>query len=236
VTFLENNSESAAAIYRYDPFGNLISKSGSLADANVYRFSSKEIHVNSGMYYYGYRFYDPTLQRWINRDPIAERGGLNLYTFVENMPFSGVDKWGLDLQVDAKDKCDYEKAKKYLSKDPKMEVQIKAVEKAKKKFKLKTNSSDDDSFNPRNNTINWDPKSALRTTSGGKQSPALGLGHEICHAGKNNPNLTPVPGYDNAEERRVIVGPETSAAITLGEDTRTNHGGSTYRVSGPTKR
>src|SRR5258707_8243972 len=62
------------ASYRYDPFGRLISKSGSLSDANVYRFSSKEIHVNSGMYYYLYRFYAPDLQRWINGDPVADGG------------------------------------------------------------------------------------------------------------------------------------------------------------------
>ena len=60
------------ASYRYDPFGTIISKSGSLADANLYRFSSKEFHVNSGKYYYGFRFYDPQLQRWINRDPFGE--------------------------------------------------------------------------------------------------------------------------------------------------------------------
>jgi len=47
-----NSSQTLAASYRYDPFGNTISSSGSLASANVYRFSSKEIHVNSGMYYY----------------------------------------------------------------------------------------------------------------------------------------------------------------------------------------
>jgi len=40
----------------------------------VYRFSSKEIHVNSGLYYYGYRWYAPNLQRWLNRDPINELG------------------------------------------------------------------------------------------------------------------------------------------------------------------
>src|SRR5262252_10346870 len=68
--------------YRYDPFGNTISQSGGLADANVYRFSSKEFHAASGMYCYGGRFYDPGLQRWVNRDPIAEAGGLNLYRFV----------------------------------------------------------------------------------------------------------------------------------------------------------
>jgi RHS repeat-associated protein len=47
---------------------------GSLAAANVYRFSSKEWNGNSGLYYYLYRFYDPNLQRWVNRDPISELG------------------------------------------------------------------------------------------------------------------------------------------------------------------
>jgi RHS repeat-associated protein len=74
ITCMLDYNPVKVASYRYDPFGNTISKSGTLADANVYRFSSKEIHVNSGMYYYGYRFYDPNLQRWINRDPLSEPG------------------------------------------------------------------------------------------------------------------------------------------------------------------
>ncbi len=37
-----------------------------------------------GIYYYGYRYYDATVGRWINRDPIGERGGMNLYGFVNN--------------------------------------------------------------------------------------------------------------------------------------------------------
>jgi RHS repeat-associated protein len=62
------------ASYRYDPYGNTLAQSGALANANTYRFSSKELHAGSGLYYYGYRFYDPSLQRWINRDPIGEPG------------------------------------------------------------------------------------------------------------------------------------------------------------------
>jgi len=95
ITYLLNSSQTRVASYRYDPFGNTFSSSGTLASANVYRFSSKEIHANSGMYYYGFRFYDPNLQRWINRDPIAERGGVNLYEFVGNRPIYSVDKLGL---------------------------------------------------------------------------------------------------------------------------------------------
>jgi RHS repeat-associated protein len=52
-----------------------------MAGVNLYRFSSKEFHNNSGLYYYGFRFYYPTLQRWANRDPIFERGGMSLYGF-----------------------------------------------------------------------------------------------------------------------------------------------------------
>jgi RHS repeat-associated protein len=90
-----NSSQTLAASYRYDPYGNTISSSGSLAGANVYRFSSKEIHVNSGLYYYGYRWYHPNLQRWLNRDPISEQGGYNLYTFANNDAANELDENGM---------------------------------------------------------------------------------------------------------------------------------------------
>jgi RHS repeat-associated protein len=66
-----------------------------LATANSYRFSSKEIDWRTGQYYYGFRFYDPNLQRWPNHDPIGENGGLNLYGFVGNNPVNYVDPLGL---------------------------------------------------------------------------------------------------------------------------------------------
>jgi len=47
------------------------------------------------MYAYCYRFYEPNLQRWINRDPIGEWGGINIYGFVGNNPMSRIDPWGL---------------------------------------------------------------------------------------------------------------------------------------------
>ena len=62
-----------------------------LAAVNEMRFASKEWNVNSGLYYYLYRFYDPNLQRWINRDPIGEFGGINLYGLVNNAPINLYD-------------------------------------------------------------------------------------------------------------------------------------------------
>jgi len=82
------------ASYTYDAFGKLISKSGALADLFRHRFSTKYIDVETGLYYYGYRFYHPILMRWLNRDPIEEDGGVNLYGFCGNDPVSRYDKDG----------------------------------------------------------------------------------------------------------------------------------------------
>jgi RHS repeat-associated protein len=78
------------------------------------RFSSKPwvAHNGSntdGLYYYGYRFYDPLTQRWLNRDPLGEPGfetlrhnrssvlgsEPNRYLFVKNNPINSVDLFGL---------------------------------------------------------------------------------------------------------------------------------------------
>jgi RHS repeat-associated protein len=95
VTMLIAASQMIVAKYLYDPFGNTLAKCGLLADVNNYRFSSKEWNGNSGLYYYLYRFYDPNLQRWVNRDPIEEAGGYNLYEFVVNSPSFAIDLLGL---------------------------------------------------------------------------------------------------------------------------------------------
>ena len=104
VTALVNGSGVLQAGYRYDPFGRYLNGGGTLATANVLRFSSKPWvafagSTTSGLYYYGYRFYDPYLQRWVNRDPIGEIGGSNLYGFVLNNPVGLIDLQGLDIYV-----------------------------------------------------------------------------------------------------------------------------------------
>jgi RHS repeat-associated protein len=49
----------------------------------------------TGVTYYGYRYYDPVTGRWPSRDPIGERGGMNLYEFVGNSGVNKLDKLGL---------------------------------------------------------------------------------------------------------------------------------------------
>jgi RHS repeat-associated protein len=96
ITCLVNGQQVVVARYLYDPFGNLLSLSGPLAEANLYRFASKELHPNSGLIYFGFRYYGPNLQRWLNADPLEEEGGINLYLYAGNGPVSGLDPWGLE--------------------------------------------------------------------------------------------------------------------------------------------
>jgi RHS repeat-associated protein len=96
VTYLLYPNQTLGAKYLFDPYGNTLAMSGPLADANAYRFSSKEWDDNSGLYYYLYRFYDSNLQRWLNRDLIQEWGGWNLYAFIANNPVNTSDAFGQD--------------------------------------------------------------------------------------------------------------------------------------------
>ena len=92
ITCMLDSSGNICAKYLYDPFGNMLAMSGSLASANRYRFSSKEWDSNSGLYYYLYRFYDPNLQRWQNQDPLGEPGfeGLRWRNALDMPTFAGV--------------------------------------------------------------------------------------------------------------------------------------------------
>ena len=75
VTDLVGTNGEFLAQYQFDPYGNTISKTGALADVNPFRFSTKYTDEETGLYYYGYRYYMPEIGRWVNRDPLGEIGG-----------------------------------------------------------------------------------------------------------------------------------------------------------------
>ena len=91
---------NVVASYGYSAFGNVTAKTGLFADKLAFRFSTKYYDDESGFFYYGKRFYSPMLCRWINRDPIDEDGGVNLYGFCSNRSISSFDKVGTDIWVE----------------------------------------------------------------------------------------------------------------------------------------
>jgi RHS repeat-associated protein len=99
---------NVAQSYQYDPFGVTQAATGSVNQP--VRFSTKSYDDQTGLSYYGYRFYAPALGRWLTRDPIGEKGGINLYAFVRNNPINFIDPSGLKCKKDCED--EYEKCKK----------------------------------------------------------------------------------------------------------------------------
>ncbi|WP_235591745.1 RHS repeat-associated core domain-containing protein, partial [Pseudomonas syringae] len=80
----------------YYPFGGTAwwaARSAVEAKYKTVRYSGKERDA-SGLYYYGYRYYAPWLQRWISPDVSGEDTDLNLYKMLRNNPVNHVDVEG----------------------------------------------------------------------------------------------------------------------------------------------
>lgn len=94
VALVNRGTNEVAASYEYGPFGENVRTQ--VFDATLrthgqpFRFSSKYTDSETGLVYYGYRYYDSSMGRFINRDPVGEAGGSNLYGFVANSP---VNRW-----------------------------------------------------------------------------------------------------------------------------------------------
>ena len=88
-----------ALSFNYEPYGSDSGFNEYITGVNTklrHRFSTKQIDLDTGLYYYGYRWYDANKGRWINRDPIKEDGGLNVYNFCDGDPINKVDVLGMD--------------------------------------------------------------------------------------------------------------------------------------------
>jgi RHS repeat-associated protein len=83
----------------YGPFGNIESQTGVLAEDNVYRFSTKYFDSETELRYFGFRYYNAKLGRWLNRDPIGENGGLNLSEWCHNNGINWIDAFGLEWTI-----------------------------------------------------------------------------------------------------------------------------------------
>ncbi len=82
---------------RYHPFGTtawFAGRSEIEAGYKTVRYSGQERDA-TGLYYYGFRYYAPWMQRWLNPDPAGSSDGLNFYVMVRNNPVRLRDRRGL---------------------------------------------------------------------------------------------------------------------------------------------
>jgi RHS repeat-associated protein len=112
---------TVSANYEYGPFGEVIRATGPMAKVNPFRFSTKYQDDETGLLYYGYRYYNPSTGRWLARDPLSEVAFFVAYTqnknedivdklatralgpafcFLENNPTTRYDVLGLQADDD----------------------------------------------------------------------------------------------------------------------------------------
>ena len=90
---------AVAAHFEYDPFGNTVASTDA-TNQFEYRFSTKPIDSATGLFYYGYRWFDPLTGRWPSRDPMglnSATGEFNEYAFIRNSTNDFIDILGLRL-------------------------------------------------------------------------------------------------------------------------------------------
>ncbi|PNC24977.1 hypothetical protein CXU19_03495 [Akkermansia muciniphila] len=95
VTSIFDGQQMKRVQYEYAPFGSLLITKGDMARENKFRFSCEFSDDELGLVYYNYRHLNPFDGRWINRDPIQEKGGWNLYRIIKNMINMAWDSLGM---------------------------------------------------------------------------------------------------------------------------------------------
>ncbi len=97
--------------YEYDAWGKVLSVTDAEGNAltrsaigNRILWQAREYSWTTGLYYFRNRWYDPTIGRWISKDPIGIQGGINLYEFCEGNPIMDVDPDGCSFLPVAIDK------------------------------------------------------------------------------------------------------------------------------------
>ena len=79
----------------YVPFGEVFIEERSSIWNTPYLFNAKEFDEETGLYYYGARYYDSRLSLWISTDPMQERyPSVSSYTYCINNPIVAKDGEG----------------------------------------------------------------------------------------------------------------------------------------------
>lgn len=198
-----------------------------------------------------FRYYDPTIGRYISADPIGQMGGANIYTYVSGDPLNWVDPLGLILEIGGSSAY-YSAAQTaiaYVTQAPNSATQ--AIIDSDTTFHLEPTSASPNGkpgYDSVSNTIYWDPNTGVEapiytgtSCETGIDSPAIVLEHEAGHAKKDDDfgfaiGLALRLGLISQSnlETDIVENVEAPAATYLGEPVRLGHVGDLVDVQGPT--
>ena len=102
VSLIDAESGRVEEEYKYTAFGEeeIYDETGErkINSVNPWKYASKRMDEETGFVFFGRRYYEPGVGRWITPDPIGLEGGSNVYAYVFNSPLSYFDLYGLIAQ------------------------------------------------------------------------------------------------------------------------------------------
>lgn len=106
ICLLDHQRRKVVETYRYSIYGEevIINARGRIVSEssvdNPWRYRGKRVDKEVGLIYFGYRYYDSEIGRWISPDPAGPVDGPNLYAYARNNPMTYVDYFGLSSTID----------------------------------------------------------------------------------------------------------------------------------------
>ena len=250
-SYITNLDGEVSQHIEYVPFGEVFIEERNNTWNTPYLFNAKEFDEETGMYYYGARYYEPRLSLWMSVDPLEEKYyNSSSYAYCNNNPIRFIDPDGRKLLFASGTteafKQKFRAAIMYLH-EHNADGIIAQIDKSSTIIYITERVGEPSAFRHKKKTIYWDPNMGVLTSSDKKMSPTAVLNHEADHTLQylKNPDKyaqdfkTFDPDYDNKEEMRVITGSEQKTALALdeisaGEVTRTDHNGIPYITKSPT--
>jgi len=81
----------------YIPYGEIFMEERNSSFSTPYLFNAKELDDETGLYYYGARYFDPTGAMWLSVDPLFEKyAGMSPYNYCSGNPVKFIDPDGMD--------------------------------------------------------------------------------------------------------------------------------------------
>ena len=250
-SYITNLDGEVAQHIEYVPFGEVFIEERNNTWNTPYLFNAKEFDEETGMYYYGARYYEPRLSLWMSVDPLQEKyPNISTYCYAANNPIKFIDSDGRKLLFASGTteafKQKFRAAIMYLH-EHNADGIIAQIDKSSTIIYITERVGEASAFSKTKKTIYWDPNMGVLTSSDKKMSPAAVLNHEADHTLQylKNPDKfaqdskTLDSDYNDKEEMRVITGSEQKTALALGEIsagevTRTDHIGIPYITKSPT--
>ena len=168
-SYITNLDGEVAQHIKYVPFGEVFIEERNNTWNTPYLFNAKEFDEETGMYYYGARYYEPRLSLWMSVDPLQEKyPNISTYCYAANNPIKFIDSDGRKLLFASGTteafKQKFRAAIMYLH-EHNADGIIAQIDKSSTIIYITERVGEASAFSKTKKTIYWDPNMGVLTSS-----------------------------------------------------------------------